>query len=227
MNGSSDRPQIDNWRDWLADFTPAPPPSDELAAADTTPEDTPAPRHKGRAALAAAAALVLVTAVAGSVWFLLSQRTPSPEDTAAVNTAASETETPPPEAAAVTDDDAINQWCTDLGGVRDAGDRSTAPGTLVALEHAYYVDRDVDAVTSLYAPTSTLDQDTLAASIEAVPESSHHCVVVRPIDGDLYALTAYVLDADGTQREYRLKAALENTGAGWRVSEMALRKDAG
>lgn len=221
MDGNKQRPTIKHWRDWLNDVpTDSEPASDEATLDDLLEgqdsdepqeaQEAPPKKKKRGAVLAGVLGIaVLLAAGAGTAKYFYDQKTtPAP---AAV-----------PSSAAPT----VEEWCAALGGERGEGDPTTPEGALVAMEHDYYVDRDADKVASHYSPNAALDREALAEALSQIPDSSRHCVVTTPVESPLVNLDAYVLDKDGTQRVYKLKAVMtQNDEGNWVVQEMSQRKE--
>ncbi|MCX5042508.1 hypothetical protein OG921_04890 [Aldersonia sp. NBC_00410] len=84
-----------------------------------------------------------------------------------------------------------------------AGDLTSGPGIVLALQHRMYVDRDSDGVRALFAPGAVVApvEDTRAA-IATIPAGTEHCVNIIALAPDRFAVTVDELHPDRTTQRW-------------------------
>ncbi|WP_306363585.1 hypothetical protein [Nocardia sp. CC227C] len=146
-----------------------------------------------------AAALALVTVVAAGAWLFTGEET---------HTAATPSTPRQPDAAAPAAD-ATDSWCQEsvtpervVGA--GAGDVTTAPGVILRLEHAWYVQRDPAAVRALLAPDARVAPESATReAIAAVPAGTRHCVTVSPLPAGRWLVSVDERHPGGEQASWQ------------------------
>ncbi|MBF6314042.1 hypothetical protein IU444_28590 [Nocardia farcinica] len=140
---------------------------------------------------AIAAALTVTAAMCAAAAAVLGNR--SPEFATAEPTAASATFSLP----------TTTEWCpAGTTGERitgnGAGSAESGPQVILALEHAYYVDRDAAAVRTVLAPDGRFGSDAeIQAGIDAVPAGTTHCTDITAAGPDRWSVLVSERRPDG------------------------------
>lgn len=146
-----------------------------------------------------AAALALVTVVAAGAWLFTGNETPT----------AAPPSTPPEPPAAAPAADATDTWCQPSDTPErvvgaGAGDATTAPGVILRLEYAWYVQRDPAAVRALLAPDARVAPESATReAIAAVPAGTRHCVTVSPLPAGRWLVGVDERHPDGEQASWQ------------------------
>lgn len=83
-----------------------------------------------------------------------------------------------------------------------AGDTTTVAGVIAKFQHAYYVQRNVDAALALVGPQSGVTREGLTPVIAALPSGVAHCVGVDVIAENTAEVHVVELRTDGTRSDY-------------------------
>lgn len=83
-----------------------------------------------------------------------------------------------------------------------AGDTTTVAGVIAKFQHAYYVQRDVDAALALAGPQSGVTREGLTPVIAALPGGVTHCVGIDVIAENTAEVHVVELRADGARSDY-------------------------
>lgn len=141
---------------------------------------------------AIAAALTVTAAMCAAAAAVLGNR--SSELSTAEPAAASATFSLPPTTI---------EWCpAGTTGERitgnGAGSTESGPQVILALEHAYYVDRDAAAVRAVLAPDGRFGSDAeIQAGIDAVPAGTTHCTDITAAGPDRWSVLVSERRPDG------------------------------
>lgn len=99
------------------------------------------------------------------------------------------------------------------------GSLETPAGTVLAFDHAYYVERSAEKAFEAVAPSSRMTEEQLRVEgVEQVPEGTTHCVDVRELSPTLLevGLTEYPPEADPVLIRQRVRVA-ENPDGTWGI----------
>lgn len=83
-----------------------------------------------------------------------------------------------------------------------AGDTTTVAGVIAKFQHAYYVQRNVDAALALVGPQSGVTREGLTPAITALPGDVTHCVGIDVIAENTAEVHVVELRADGARTDY-------------------------
>ncbi|GGN66151.1 hypothetical protein [Nocardia rhizosphaerihabitans] len=83
-----------------------------------------------------------------------------------------------------------------------AGDTTTVAGVIAKFQHAYYVQRNVDAGLALVGPQSGVTREGLTPVIAALPGGVTHCVGIDVIAENTAEVHLVELQADGHRMDY-------------------------
>ncbi|MFJ2834216.1 hypothetical protein ACIO52_02520 [Nocardia sp. NPDC087230] len=83
-----------------------------------------------------------------------------------------------------------------------AGDTTTVAGVVAKFQHAYYVQRNVDAALALVGPQSGVTREGLTPVIAALPAGVAHCVGVDVVAENTAEVHVVELRTDGTRSDY-------------------------
>ncbi|WP_433678819.1 hypothetical protein [Nocardia sp. CA-119907] len=162
---------------------------DDLAGALNARETVRPPRFRSRWTIAVLATLASATAISLGAWALSTLSiTPSDRQSAPQ---------PAPATAGVAGATSTSAapWCEILDSPEHvsgngAGSLSSGPQVILALEHAYYIERTAAAVRVLLAPEGRFGTDEeIQAGIDAVPTGTTHCVNITAAGTDRWSVS--------------------------------------
>jgi hypothetical protein len=123
--------------------------------------------------------------------------------------------------APVAEADVGCEEVSEPGRVAGAGPGSpdTPAGSVLAFDHAYYVERSASAAFEVVSPSSRMTEEQLRVEgIERLAEGTTHCVEVRELSPTLLdvELTEYPPDADPVLIRQRVRVE-ETSDGGWGI----------
>ncbi|MCE5292668.1 MAG: hypothetical protein LLG14_26020 [Nocardiaceae bacterium] len=152
---------------WLVDL-PEPEPEPERVVVSATPR-----KNRRRWLIPGAVSLVAAVGLVGiGAAFVLSGGTDSSTHTLAEPSLQSVNELTP------------SDWCPEINEPKHImgsgkGDLRTGTGLIMWWEHAYYVERDPDALHSAFAPGAPVASlETMRRAVDAVPVGTKYCVEI-------------------------------------------------
>ncbi|MFI8974154.1 hypothetical protein ACIGO9_14805 [Nocardia asteroides] len=83
-----------------------------------------------------------------------------------------------------------------------AGDTTTVAGVIAKFQHAYYVQRNVDAALAVAGPQSGVTREGLTPVIAALPAGITHCVGIDVIAENTAEVHLVELQAEGSRMDY-------------------------
>ncbi|MFE9328270.1 hypothetical protein ACIHDR_45990 [Nocardia sp. NPDC052278] len=147
-------------------------------AALKTREPAHTTRIRVRVVLAGLSTLASVIAISAGAWLL------STISTAPTTQQGTAQPAPAPAPDAIVTTTSVGSWCEILNSPErvsgnGVGSRDSGPQVILALEHAYYLDRTAAAVRLLLAPDGRFGSDEeIQAGIDAVPAGTTHCTSI-------------------------------------------------
>jgi hypothetical protein len=162
---------------------------DDHAAAPKAREAVHPTRFRGPVVIPLLSALASASAISVGAWVLSTMSvTPSDQQSTSQPAPATASAVASPSTSAV-------QWCEILDSPErvsgnGAGSRDSGPQVILALEHAYYVERTAAAVRVLLAPEGRFGTDEeIQAGIDAVPTGTTHCVNITAAGTDRWSVS--------------------------------------
>lgn len=145
-------------------------------------------RFHGRVGIALVSTLASATVISLGVWVLSTTANTGSDQHSAP-------QSPATASVAGATSTSAAQWCQILDSPErvsgnGVGSRGSGPQVILALEHAYYVDRTAAAVRLLLAPEGRFGTDEeIQAGIDALPTGTTHCVNITAAGLDRWSVS--------------------------------------